>query len=77
MTPIRSNPAMAGGSIDIKAEYPRGGMEPLCCADYEDEDSEFNDARGKLRIFAYDGESDEMAYECRDFKFPNKEVKYE
>ena len=53
-------------SIDINAIYPNGDIEVLCCADYDAESD-------KLRIFAYDGNHEDMAYECDDFHFDNIE----
>ena len=60
-----ADPAQSGNgwsSIDINALYPNGDIEVLCCADYDAES-------GKLRIFAYDGKHEDMAYECDDFQF--------
>ena len=54
-------------SIDINAAYPNGDIEVLCCADYDAE-------TGKLRVFAYDGTREAMAYECADFKFDEEAI---
>lgn len=55
-------------SIDITAKYPNGNTETLCCADYDAE-------MGKLRIFAFDGKSDDAVYECEDYHFYSLEEK--
>ena len=49
-------------SVDICAEYPNGNVDVLCTAEYEAES-------GKLRIFANDGKTDDLAYECLDYHF--------